>query len=428
MKLSLNIKKNFKVESLEDLADFKIVMESLNMKINKSEVARQMGVDRRTVEKYLKGYKPSQKRNKHSQIDNYYNEIKKLLSDKCEQKFYYKRILWQYLKDNYGLNCAYSTYRAYIIKHEELDHYFKKGKHKLSPIGTTRYETKAGHQAQFDWKEDIRFKTKDNQELSLNIGVLLLSYSRFKIMQVTMSKSSEVLHNLLVNAFEAIDGVPHELITDNMKTVMTQPRTEFSSGQINRRFKQFADDFSFKVRPCIAGRPRTKGKVESIMKILDEIHAYQGELYLDEVPTFISNLNDRLNYSVHVGTGKIPIIELEKEKSSLQPLPNAHVRNSYKVKHKYLKVNRSNMITYQSNQYSVPAEYCGKTVEVQIYDQILHVYYNTKLIVEHPITRRKLNYQKQHYLETLAISCGDHDDIDQIALDNLKTIGELYDE
>ena len=41
MKLSLNIKKNFKVESLEDLADFKIVMESLNMKINKSEVARQ---------------------------------------------------------------------------------------------------------------------------------------------------------------------------------------------------------------------------------------------------------------------------------------------------------------------------------------------------------------------------------------------------
>ncbi|MCD8800303.1 IS21 family transposase, partial [Mammaliicoccus sciuri] len=92
----------------------------------------------------------------------------------------------------------------------------------------------------------------------------------------------------------------------------------------------------------------------------------------------------------HVGTGKIPIIELEKEKSPLQTLPHVHVRNSYKVKHKYLKVNRSNMITYETNQYSVPAKYCGKTVEVQIYDQILHVYYNTKLIVEHPITRRKL--------------------------------------
>ncbi|MEB6341020.1 IS21 family transposase, partial [Mammaliicoccus sciuri] len=69
------------------------------------------------------------------------------------------------------------------------------------------------------------------------------------------------------------------------------------------------------------------------MKILDEIHAYQGELYLNEIPSFISNLNDRLNYSVHVGTGKIPIIELEKEKSPLQTLPHVHVRNSYKVKH-----------------------------------------------------------------------------------------------
>ncbi len=428
MKLSLNIKKNFKVKSLEDLADFKIIMESLKMKINKSEVARQMGVDRRTIDKYLNGYRPSKKRNKPSKLDNYYEDIKRLLYDECEQKFYYKRILWQYLKDNHGLECAYSTFRAYITRHEELNAYFKRGKHKLSPSGTTRYETSPGHQAQFDWKEDIRFRTKDNQEVSLNMGVLLLSYSRFKIMQVTMSKSSEVLHNLLVNAFETIEGVPKELITDNMKTVMTQPRTEYSSGQINRRFKQFADDFGFKVRPCVAGRPRTKGKVESIMKILDEIHAYQGELYLNEIPSFISNLNDRLNYSVHVGTGKIPIIELEKEKSSLQTLPHVHVRNSYKVKHKYLKVNRSNMITYQTNQYSVPAKYCGKTVEVQIYDQILHVYYNTKLIVEHPITRRKLNYEKQHYLETLAISCGNHDDIDQIALDNLKTIGELYDD
>ncbi|MEB6216243.1 IS21 family transposase, partial [Mammaliicoccus sciuri] len=51
MKLSLNIKK-----------DFKIIMESLKMKINKSEVARQMGVDRRTVDKYLNGYLPSKKR------------------------------------------------------------------------------------------------------------------------------------------------------------------------------------------------------------------------------------------------------------------------------------------------------------------------------------------------------------------------------
>ena len=428
MKLSLDINTDYEVTTLSDLPKLKIVMESLNMKINKSEIARQMDVDRRTVDKYLNGFKPSVNRKKQSKIDPYYDLIKELLSEKCEQKFFYKRVLWQYLKDNHGLNCAYSTFRTYIRKHDSFNNYFKKGRQKSTPVGTTRFETKPGYQAQFDWKEDIRFKTKDHQEVSLNIGVLLLSYSRFKIMQVTMSKSLDVLLNLMVQAFESVDGVPKELVTDNMKTVMNQPRTENFSGQINTKFKQFADDFNFKVKPCIAGRPRTKGKVESIMKILDEIHAYQGQLYLHEIPQFIADLNDRLNYSVHNGTGKIPVIEVKKEKSFLQPLPNVHVRNSYKVEHKYLKVNRSNMITYRSNQYSVPAEYYGKTVEVQVYDQRLFVYYNTKLIVEHPITHRKLNYQQQHYLETLAVSYGDHDDINQLALDNLKTIGDMYDD
>ena len=63
----------------------------------------------------------------------------------------------------------------------------------------------------------------------------------------------------------------------------------------------------------------TKGKVEASMKLLDEIHAYQGEFNLSELHEYISKLNQRLNYQLHQGTGKIPIIELEKEKSHLLP-------------------------------------------------------------------------------------------------------------
>jgi transposase len=51
-------------------------------------------------------------------------------------------------------------------------------------------------------------------------------------------------------------------------------RTEFFEGKINAKFKQFADDYGFKVRPCIAGRPLTKTKGKAPMKILDEIRAY----------------------------------------------------------------------------------------------------------------------------------------------------------
>ncbi|HGZ7750782.1 TPA: hypothetical protein ACOFZW_001732 [Staphylococcus aureus] len=106
------------------------------------------------------------------------------------------------MKVKLRLTCVYSAFRAYVLKHVVFNRYFMKGYQQISPKGTTRIETKTGHQAQFDWKEGINFKTNDNQIVSLNIGVLLLSYSRFVIMKVTMNKSSDVLFNLFTQAFE----------------------------------------------------------------------------------------------------------------------------------------------------------------------------------------------------------------------------------
>lgn len=233
---------------------------------------------------------------------------------------------------------------------------------------------------------------------------------------------------MLTESFEKIGGVPNEIVTDNMKTVMDIPRTENFNGMINNKFQQFAKDFNFKVNPCIAGRPRTKGKVEATMKILDEIHAYQGKLNMEDIPGFIARINNRLNMTVHTGTRRIPIVELEKEKALLQALPQEHIRAPYKIDHRYLKVNKSNMVTYKSNQYSVPSEYINKNVEVQIYDNNIHVYYNIKLIAQHQITNHKLNYRESDYIETLKVSYEDKDGINQISLENLEILGEMYDE
>lgn len=60
-----------------------------------------------------------------------------------------------------------------------------------------------------------------------------------------------------------------------LTAVMDEARTEHFGGKVNTKFAQFAKDFGFKVKLCIVGRPQTKGKVETTMKLLDEIHAYQ---------------------------------------------------------------------------------------------------------------------------------------------------------
>ena len=49
------------VHGLEDLHRLKALMETAHLKINKSQIARELGVDRRTVDKYLNGFTKSRK-------------------------------------------------------------------------------------------------------------------------------------------------------------------------------------------------------------------------------------------------------------------------------------------------------------------------------------------------------------------------------
>ncbi len=257
--------------------------------------------------------------------------------------------------------------------------------------------------------------------------VLLLSYSRYRVYRLSLSKTQEVLFALLDQSFEVLQGIPKELLTDNMKTVMDQPRTEYQSGKVNVRFQQFADDYGFKVKPCIAGRPQTKAKVEAPMKILDEIRAYNGLLSYAELHELVARINNRINSKVNKGTGRILIMYYEKEKTSLSPLPKDTIRKSYQIITHTVKVNSSSMITYQSNQYSVPTEYIGKTLNLQVHDNHLHVYYSTTLIALHPISSKKLNYHDSHYVELSKLTMkSSKTDIIKFAKENLNLIGAMY--
>ena len=57
MLININIPVSLKIEKLTDLPNLRTFMEQNNLKLNKSEIARQLKVDRRTVSKYLNGLK-----------------------------------------------------------------------------------------------------------------------------------------------------------------------------------------------------------------------------------------------------------------------------------------------------------------------------------------------------------------------------------
>lgn len=426
MEITLDINIQFKVNGLEDLPRLGQVMKQMKIKINKSQLARDLGKNRKIIEKYLNGFIPKVKRDKPSKIDDYYPVIASLLSDESPQTFYYMRVLWQYLTDNHGLRCSQSTFRAYINQHEEFEAYFKSNIRLKSPKGTPRFETPPGKQAQLDWKENIDFLTSDGEKVTVNVAVLILAHSRFRLFHLSLTKTQDALFSFLTQTFEKMDGVPKQIVTDNMKTVMDEVRTEYSKGKINARFAQFAHDFGFETLPCIAGRPRTKGKVESQMKFLDEIHAYQGQLTFLELTQFIENLCNRVNQTIHQGTGKVPLLEFQNEARGLAPLPNETIRAAYKINHHEVKVNASNMVNYQANQYSVPPGYVGKKVELQALEGQLWVSYQGRLIAQHPLSQKKLNYHIDHYKAALPHSTGKHFNIDALAQKNLETISEVF--
>lgn len=249
-----------------------------------------------------------------------------------------------------------------------------------------------------------------------------------QLFHLSLTKNQDVLFNFLTDSFETINGVPEELLTDNMNTVMDEARTEYTKGKVNNKFKQFADDFGFKTHPCIAGRPNTKAKVESPMRILDELKAYNGDLSYTELINKLEEINNKENSKYHKGYDSIPVLSLEKEKDQLLKLSTESIRGQYKIKQASVKVNQSSMITYKGNPYSTLPEYIGKRLILQSYDNQIHLYFNTNLVAIHDISTKRFNYLKEHYIEICkqTLDFKDETQIEEIALENLKVIGVKY--
>ena len=393
---------DIRIESVNDLYKLKPFLEDGTLKINKSQIARELEVDRRTVDKYINGYTKPETRNCDDCITPFYDTIAELLSDKNQQVFYYRKVLWQYLVDNHGFTGVYCNFCHYLRKYPEFDSYFRKSRPSNTNKVTIRYETPMGKQAQLDWKESIPFILSSGETIDVNIFVLLLSYSRFRVYRVSLSKNQEILFSFLDDAFE--------------------------TGKVNNKFQQFADDYGFKVQPCIARHPHTKAKVEAPMKILDEIRVYNGKLNYMKLVELVTRINNRVNAQVNQGTGRIPLMYYNKEKAFLNSLPADNIRKPYQIATNTVKVNHSSMFNYKGCQYSVPPEYIDKIVSLQVYDGYIHVYCNTEFITIHQLSSKKLNYISEHYA---AIARKSHIFRDEHIMDrakeNLEIIGKVYD-
>lgn len=115
----------------------------------------------------------------------------------------------------------------------------------------------------------------------------------------------------------------------------------------------------------------------------------------------------------------------QKEKEYLQPLPNLQVIESYQNHNRQTTVRKDSMISYKNRRYSVPPEYIGNPVSIQVTPDKLFIYYNMEIIAEHHLSSKRLNYQKEHYKNLLSYCVDDVNTVVEMAEDNLRQMDDF---
>lgn len=391
----------------------------VELKINVSKIARESYCDWRTAKKYINGYTPIERKRRPSKIDPFKEFITQKYNDGATASSIYHYLV------KHGYNG-----KKYEGKYTILREFCKSIKINSTKKAVVRYETLPGEQAQVDWKEKFKMFSKYGELYELNIFLYSLSYSRKKYLEVTLDKEQKTVFNCLINAFKYTNGVPKKILFDNMKTVVDFSRTEFRKVVFNEKFRQFSLDMNFEPVVCRAFRPQSKGKIESVAKLIDRLKVYNNEFEtIEDIYKIVEEFNNDINNEVNQGTNKKPNELHQIEKEYLNPV-NDILSESYITKPIIKRiVNRESMIEYKRCKYSVPTHLIGKTVELKVEDNQLSIYYNNLFVTSHQINEQRYNYTKEHLIEILendAFKRYNNEDIERIASDNLDKLDQIY--
>ena len=389
-------------------------------KVNKSALARQYNccwetIDRRlNPEKYRKEKKI---RVYTSKLDNF----KEIIDVKLEESNIPATGIYYLLKTKYNFDGKYGIVRKYVSSKKE----------NIIKELTIRFETLKGYQSQVDWKEKLKLHDKYHNQYVISIFLIILGNSRYKYIELTLDQTQATLFRCLTNAFEYFGGTTEEILFDNMKTIVDRTKSSLNDIIINSKAEQFSKDAGFEIVTCRPYRPRTKGKVETLAKLMNRLKAFNNEFEdIKELENIVKRLNYSLNYEEKSqATNEIPNNLFQKEKEYLKPV-NIDMLKNYNIPEKVYKVSNESMITYKGIKYSVPIQYVGKQITVLDEDNVIHLYYNAKLIYSYNKNKKyRYNYKEQDYIDILKNSSFDYKtekEIKDFIEHNLKSLDNIY--
>lgn len=276
--------------------------------LSQREIARRLGMNRRTVARLLASVEPPHYRRAPagSQLDPFEAVLRCLLEEWPEIKApRATEVLREY---GYGGSVDLVRRRLRELRPRTV-----------RPAQRTGY--RPGQVMQLDWAEMPTRPKVAGRERRVYALVASLPYSGSQTAFFSFEMTIEAFLEGHARAFEWLEGVPRECVYDNLRSVVA--RREREEVVWNQRFSHLRGHYAFHAHACTPAAPREKGSVEAAVRYL-KTGFWPARRFgsLGELDSQYADWRDQVCNRRRHASGRFLVDErLAEERRALRPLP-----------------------------------------------------------------------------------------------------------
>lgn len=325
--------------------------------LNKSQIALEVGIHRKTVRKYLSMSEESfhkwfeNGRNLPKKLHLYFDYVRKTLE---AHPYLSAAQIEDRLKENFADLPLVHSKTVYNFTESIRSRFGIKKQAEKQPRQYEKLpEPDYGTYAQVDFGQYYMI-TQNASRKKVYYFVMVLCRSRQKFVYLQTipftSASTVFAHE---KAFTYFEGQPKIIIYDQDRVLIVDEN--LGDILLTEEFKSYCSQMDFKPVFCRKSDPESKGKVENVVKFV-KYNFLSGRIYMGDEElnkTVLGWLSRTGNGKEHAGTKKVPHQEWLIERGYLQAIKPTPISGLQPSLQRY-KVRKDNTINYKSNFYTLP--------------------------------------------------------------------------
>lgn len=254
----------------------------------------------------------------------------------------------------------------------------------------------AGDAMQIDWGEATVYL--NSVKTVVNLFCARLCYSGAPMVLAYRRQNEESFLDALVQVFQYFGGVPRRVIFDNGKVAVKDGFGAHARKQAG--YAALAAHYGFEAVFCNPASGNEKGLVEGLVGYIRRnvcVPVPKSETMEDLNRMFQEKCRKYLSHQIR---GKEANVGAMLAQEKLYPLPGYPFDPCKRTSG---RVDRFCTVRFDTNNYSVPAAYCGREVSIKAGPETVSVYFEGQCIAQHRrcLERRQNIYALEHYLPLL---------------------------